>query len=111
MGGDELADCLALCGREGVDVDQCFDLLVTGGGVGDDGAAVGVADHDDRPGDGVQEVADERGVISEAEQRVRRHVDGVSVALEPADDRVPARAVRPGSVHQHDAGLGPRLGR
>ena len=105
VGGDELADGLALGGREAVYVDQGLDLVVAGGGVGDDGAAIGVPDQDDGAGDGVEEVADEGGVIAEAEQRVGRHVDRVPVVLEQADDRVPAGAVRPRPVDEHDAGL------
>ena len=107
VGGDELADGLALRGREGIHVDQRLDLLVAGGGVGDDGATVGVPDQDDGAGDGVQEVADVGGVIPDAEQRVRRHVDRVPVILEVADDGVPAGTVGPGPVDQDDAGLGP----
>ena len=52
MGGDELQERLPGVGREGVDVDECLDVAVAGRGVGDDGAAVGMADEDDRTGDG-----------------------------------------------------------
>jgi hypothetical protein len=60
-----VASAERVCGRdalafvEGVrgDVDQGLDVGVAGGGLGDDCAAVGVADQDDRPVDGGQELA------------------------------------------------------
>src|SRR5436189_242213 len=79
---------------------------VAGRGVGDDGTAVGVPGQDDGAGKGVQEVAEEGGVISEAKQRVGRHVDRVPGVLEPAGDGVPAGTVGPGAMDQHDARLG-----
>jgi hypothetical protein len=57
VGADELSDGLALRRREGIHVDQCLDLRIAGGGVGDNGAAVGMPDQDDGSGNGVQEVA------------------------------------------------------
>lgn len=45
---DQYAELLALVGDERGDVDQRLDVGVAGGGVGDDGAALGVADQDDR---------------------------------------------------------------
>lgn len=48
--GGGLGDGFALVGGIGGDVDQGLDRGVTGGGAGDDGAAVGVADEDDGPG-------------------------------------------------------------
>jgi hypothetical protein len=69
-----------------------------------------VADQHDRAGDAVQEIGQERGVIGESLQRVRRRIDGVAVGLQPLDDAVPAAGVRLGPVLKHDGGLGPGTG-
>jgi hypothetical protein len=57
-----------LRGDEGVHVDQRLDVGIAGGGVGDDGATVGVADQDDRPGDGLEVIGQVSGVVAEAAQ-------------------------------------------
>lgn len=65
--------------QEGRDVDQGFDVGVAGGGLGDDVAAVGVADEDLRALDVVEDRAQGGGVGGRAAQRVGRGDDRVSV--------------------------------
>ena len=57
-GGIELQGALALLGSERVDVDERLDVRVAVSGVGDDHAAVGVSDEDDRSRDRLQIVGD-----------------------------------------------------
>src|SRR4029077_19402875 len=66
IGGEQLRQGLALRGREGVHVNEGFDLRVAGGGVGDDGPAVGVPHQHDGTGDAVQEVGQVGGVVGQA---------------------------------------------
>ena len=49
--GEDLGESLTRLGREGRDVDEGFDVGVTGGRVGDRDAAVGVTDEDEGAGD------------------------------------------------------------
>ena len=56
IGGEQLREGLALRGREGVHVNEGFDLRVAGSCVGDNGPAVGVPHQHDGTGDAVQEV-------------------------------------------------------
>jgi hypothetical protein len=96
-----------LRGRQGVDVDEGLDLVIAGGGVGDDLPAVGVPDQDDRAGDAVQEVGQVGRVVGQPLEGVRWRVHGVPVSLQALDNGVPAAAVSPRPVLQHDGGLGP----
>jgi hypothetical protein len=50
-----LPEGLALVRGVGRDVDQVLDVRITGGGIGDDSAAEGVADQHDWAGDGREE--------------------------------------------------------
>src|SRR5258708_11671340 len=58
----------------------------------------------------MQEIGQERGVVGQSLQWVRRRVDGVAVGLQPLDYAVPAAGVSPGSVLKHDGGLRPAAG-
>ena len=77
-------------------------------------AAVGVADQDDGARD-LRQVACQVGRVAAGDrsaQRVGRDEDGEALPLQPLDDSLPRRAVRPSSVLEHDRGLGrssPRL--
>jgi hypothetical protein len=62
--GDERADRLPLVRREGADVDQGRDVRV-GAGLGDDRAAVGVADEHDRSVLGIDDLPGSLGVAFE----------------------------------------------
>ena len=91
--------------RERGHVHQAGDLGRVGGHVGDDGAAVGVADEQHRPVDGAHHVGDGLRVGGEPAQRVRGGDDPVVVLLEHVDDPVPAGRLGERPVHQHDRGL------
>ena len=71
---DEIGERLADVRNECVDVHERLHLAVTGRGVGDDFAAVGVPDEHDRAADRVQEVR-----------------DALTVRIEPAEGGSPAR--------------------
>src|SRR5271165_4392708 len=87
-----------IAGMKASSYTRALDVRVAGGGVGDDHPAIGMADQDDRPADGLEEVGQGGGVVDQAAQRVRRGVDGVSVALQAPYDGVPAGAVSPRAV-------------
>jgi hypothetical protein len=65
LGLEELLDALSFVGHPPSDEDQRLHLLVAGGGVGDDRAAVGVADQDHRTGDGPQQGRQGGGVADQ----------------------------------------------
>ncbi len=69
-----------------------------------DSEIVGVADQDDRPGDGAEEIAEIGGAIRQAPQRVRRRVNRVALPLEAPDYSGPAGRVGPCAALQHDGG-------
>ncbi len=61
--------------------------------------------HDRVPGQGRvlgEEVVQVSGVLREAAQRVGRRVHGEAVILQAPDDPVPAGAIRPRAMLQHD---------
>jgi hypothetical protein len=62
LGLKELLDALTLVWDPPSDEDKRLHLLVAGGGVGDDRAAVGVADQDSRAGYGPQQGREAVGV-------------------------------------------------
>jgi hypothetical protein len=66
----ELLDALALVGHPPGDEDQRLHLLVPGGGVGHDRATVGVADQDNRAGDGLQQGRQVCSVARQVAERV-----------------------------------------
>src|SRR4029079_18716677 len=76
---DELEGRLAVVGHERVDIDQRSDVTASARGIGDDEAAVGVADeHHRTAGELGEERRDVRGVHGDAAQQVRRCEDGRS---------------------------------
>ena len=92
------ADALALVERVGGDVDEGLDVGVAGRGVGDDGAAVGVADEHDRAGDRREERAQVVGVRGDAAQRVgraRRRCSPCAAAARVTSDQLDASANAP----------------
>jgi hypothetical protein len=66
----ELLDALPFVGHPPIDEHQRLHLLVPGSGVGHDRAAVGVADQDNRAGDGAQQGRQVRSVIGRVAERV-----------------------------------------
>ena len=56
-------DRLAFSQRVGGDVDERFHVRVSGRSIGDDCPAVGVADEDDRAGDGAEELSQVLAVV------------------------------------------------
>jgi hypothetical protein len=77
---------LAFVRRERVDVDQGPDVRITGRRVGDDRAAIGVADQHDRAGERVEVGAHGRRVAGQRTQRVGNGSNGIPVVLQPFDD-------------------------
>src|SRR4051812_36986677 len=103
--GGELTDGLAPDGDECGDVDEGSDVGHGGRGVGDDGAAVRMADEHLGTVDGGQVAPDVGGVTGQTLQRIGDGPDGVAVVSQPLDDRGPARGVRPRSVDEDDGRL------
>src|SRR4029077_12665836 len=102
-----LEDVLAHLGDEGVDVDQRLHITTTGSGVRDHHTAVGVTDQDDGSGRALsEERCDVRGIAGHAAKEVGWREDGEALRLELGRHRVPAPAIRPGSVHEDDRRLG-----
>jgi hypothetical protein len=101
----DIPQVFALLRSEGGDVDQADDVRGAGRGVGNDRAAVGVADQQHRAVDLVEEAGDVGRIGGHAAQRIGRGDDGVALPLQPLDDAVPAGRVREGAVHEHDCRL------
>jgi hypothetical protein len=89
----------------GVDVDQGLDVGYPGACVGDNRAAVGVADQDDRSLDGLEVVRDVFGVGGQILQRIRDRARVVTGGLQRGDLATPAGSVRPRPVHEDDGRL------
>src|SRR5262249_26130422 len=101
----EVEQQVAFVGNEGVDVDESLDVGHGYGGVGDDEAAVGMPDQHDRAGDRLEEALDIRAVFDRTAQGVRWDKNVVAVVDQLPCDGVPAGAVSPVPVHQHDGGF------
>ena len=98
----DIAQNLAFFGGEGGDVDEADDVLRLFRGVRDHGAAVGVADGDDRTRCLLQHAGDVGGVDRDAAQRIRRRLDLHALRLQSLDHAVPARGVGEGAMHEDD---------
>jgi hypothetical protein len=99
---EELLLVLALVAHPAVEVDQRLHLVVAGRGIGDDVAAVGVADEHDRTGQAAQELGEVGRVTSEIAKRVGEPDGPESPALQGADLGVEAGRVGPGAVDEND---------
>jgi hypothetical protein len=93
---------LALVAHPAVEVDEGLHLVVAGGGVRDDIAAVGVADEHDRTGQGPQEFGEVGPVASEIAKRVGESDGTESSTLQGADLGVEAGGVGPCTVDEDD---------
>jgi hypothetical protein len=102
--GRELEGALALIRGEARDVHERLDVV--SGRVGDDAAAVGVADQDDGALDRLEDAGDELRITRDAAESVRRRDHRVALVLEAADHVVPTRGLSEGAVHEDDGGLG-----
>lgn len=100
-------DELARGRREGGDVDVGTDVGVLG--VGDDEAAVGVTDEDDRSVDRRQLLLELLGVVSRGPERIVEGLDRQSPAAQFLRDVAPARRIGECPVYEDD-GRGRRLG-
>jgi hypothetical protein len=98
----DLEQGLAHLRGEGGDVDQPDDVIGVGGGVGDHGAAVGVADGNDRAGDLRNRAGDIRRVVGDTAQRVGGGDDRDAGGEEALDDAVPTGGVGEGAVDEDD---------
>jgi hypothetical protein len=76
-----------------------------GAGLGDQRAAIGVADEHDRSGDVVEGEGDGGDVAFEGVQGVLRGVDRVPLGLERGDQLAETRTVGPDPMGEDDAGL------
>src|SRR6202034_3411436 len=99
--GDQRAERLALVGRVRRDVGERGDAWVVAG-LGDDGAAVGVADQHGGAAEGVEDLAGGGDVAGQRQGGVLHDCYPVAVSAEVVVDALPARSVREGTVHQHD---------
>jgi len=97
--GDQRADGLALVGGEGGDVDEAGDVVVRPG-LGDDDAAVGVADEERRAVHLVEHLLGGGDVAVERDRRVLDDADVESVLREEVVDAFPAGAVHEAAVNQ-----------
>ena len=105
----DVRERLALVEHEGRQVDEVTHALGAGGGLGDDDAAVGVADDDLVARGVVEHLAHGAGVVVEVAagdhaRQVDRH-DVEAVAAQAADHLVPAPGAVPGAVDEHHGRL------
>jgi hypothetical protein len=85
---EDIRDGLALVRRQGSDVDERLHLLIARGR--DDGAAIGVADEDDRSGHAFERAVECRDIIAKRRQRQRRRNHRDAVGGNRPDDLCPA---------------------
>jgi hypothetical protein len=78
------------------------DVIQGGGGLSDDGAAVGMADQHHRAVNRVDARGDRAGVESQTMQRIRRCNDGVSGRLQLSDHSAEAGGAGESAMNQND---------
>ena len=83
------------------DVDQADDVGMNAG-LGDDRAAIAVADQKRRAILQVENALRRRDIVGERRLGLLHHGDVEAFLGEDLVDRLPARRVDPGAVHQHD---------
>ena len=102
--GRGVTEQLALFRGKGGDIDETDDVLRLARGVRDHGAAVGVADGENRAGSLREDARGVRGINRDAPQRIggRSHLH--TLGVQSLDDSVPARAIGKCSMHEHNGG-------
>jgi hypothetical protein len=95
------ADRLALVGHERRDVDERGDVGVVAG-LGDDDAAVGVADQHGRAAEAGEDLVSRGGVAGQRQVGGLHDCYPVAVSGEVIVDALPARSVHEVPVHEHD---------
>ncbi len=100
------AERLALVGRERGDVDEADDVVDLRHGVGDDRAAVGVADGEHLARDLRDRAGDVGGVDGQAAQRVDDRADLDARGEQPLGDGGPGAGVGERAVDEDDGGGG-----
>jgi len=83
-----------------------------GAGLGDDGAAIAVADEHGRTGLAIEDAVGRGDIIRQRSFRLLDDADGIAVLAEDIGDRLPAGSVGEGAMHEDDVldRLGPRRG-
>ena len=100
---EDVGDGFALVGRQGDDVDQCFDAGVAD--CADNAAGVRVAGQDDGSFGSIDGSLDGVHVVVERGERDGGGDDVDPGLLQTGDDASPARPVGPRSVDENDSGF------
>jgi hypothetical protein len=98
----DLPQLLALVGGERGHVDQAHDVARVRGGVGDDGATVGMPDGQDRPRDLAEDARDVGGVRGHTTERIDDGAYCNVGRLQALDHAAPAGTVGEGAVNEDD---------